>query len=210
MASLLDAETRTRALAGAVFVAVVMGAVWLSPWTNAALWVTVGVLGVLEFRKADPNGSHLAMYLIAVSAMSLAVWGWKGGVEGYDPIYVLAFLWMVWANDTGAYLVGKPLGRHKLWPRVSPGKSWEGFIGGLIAAALVAGAVFGWSMWGVGAAVGALATAGDLTQSAWKRRLGIKDSGTLIPGHGGILDRFDGFVYAAPMYWQFMRTFVGD
>lgn len=208
MASLLDAETRTRAVAGAVFVAVVMGAVWLSPWTNLALWVVLGVLGVLEYRKADPGSKPWGMYLIAVAAISLAVLGWSE--EAYEPLHVLAFLWMVWANDTGAYLVGKPLGRHKLWPRVSPGKSWEGFIGGLLAAALVAGAVFGWSMMAIGAAVGALATAGDLTQSAWKRRLGIKDSGTLIPGHGGILDRFDGFVYAAPMYWQFMRIFVLD
>lgn len=209
MASLFDAETRTRALAGAVFVAVVMGAVWLSPWTNYLLWMVVGVLGVLEYRKADPAGRPLGMFLIALAALSMAVWGWSPSLT-YEPLHVLAFLWMVWANDTGAYLVGKPLGRHKLWPRVSPGKSWEGFLGGLLAAALVAGAVFGWSMMALGAAVGALATAGDLTQSAWKRRLGIKDSGTLIPGHGGILDRFDGFVYAAPVYWLFMRTFVGD
>jgi CDP-diglyceride synthetase len=208
MASLLDAETRIRAISGAVFVVLVMGCIWLSPWTNVALWFLVGGLGVMEFRKADPQSGGLPIYFILVAALSLAIWSWPGGGGAYDPWHALAFVWMVWANDTGAYLVGKPLGRHKLWPRVSPGKSWEGLAGGLVASAVVAGLIFGWPWAGLGALIGALATAGDLTQSAWKRKLGLKDSGSLIPGHGGVLDRFDGFLFAAPMYWQIMRNFV--
>ena len=107
---------------------------------------------------------------------------------------------MIWANDTGAFVVGKPLGKHKLWPSVSPGKSWEGTVGGAVMAALVAALALGPEWAWLGGLMGALSTAGDLTQSAWKRRRNMKDSGNLLPGHGGIMDRFDGFLYAAPVY----------
>ena len=195
-------ETWTRALTGLVFVAVVMGAIWHSSWSSTALWDVVAILAWVEWLKAPKGPSskwpQAVLFLFPVPA--LAALHWMCALEPYDPWPILSFVWMIWANDTGAYLVGKPLGRHKLWPSVSPGKSWEGFVGGVVSAAVVAWATLGLEWWGLGALMGVLSTTGDLTQSAWKRRRGMKDSGTLLPGHGGILDRFDGFLFAAPVY----------
>lgn len=98
-------------------------------------------------------------------------------------------------------------------PRVSPGKSWEGLLGGMALASLVASVVLGENFWWVGGLIGATATAGDLVESAWKRKHGMKDSGAILPGHGGILDRFDGFLFAVPLFslldfwFQFDSTF---
>ena len=200
-------ETWTRALTGSVFVVVVMGAVATAWWSNAILWVLVALLAWVEwFRAPQVLGSTWPKALLAlfpIPALAALLWMSLGGphpLDPYDPWPILSFVWMIWANDTGAYIVGKPLGKHKLWPSVSPGKSWEGFVGGVAVAAGVAWATLGLEFWWLGALMGVLSTAGDLTQSAWKRRRGMKDSGTLLPGHGGILDRFDGFLYAAPVY----------
>ena len=118
----------------------------------------------------------------------------------HAPSQLLSLLILIWSNDSGAYFIGKPLGKHKLMPAVSPGKSWEGFVGGAFFAALAAGLLFGWQAIWMGPMMAVLATAGDLLESAWKRSNGIKDSGNLMPGHGGVLDRFDGFIIAAPVY----------
>lgn len=125
------------------------------------------------------------------------------------PLAVFVFLWI---NDTGAYLCGSMLGRHKLFPRISPGKSWEGSIGGGIL--VVAVAVLLWYLteqygvndlqlnaieWaGLGLTVVVFGTWGDLIESLFKRTLGIKDSGNILPGHGGMLDRFDSSLLAIP------------
>ena len=101
------------------------------------------------------------------------------------PLSVFVFLWM---NDTGAYLCGSLLGKHKLFPRISPGKSWEGSIGGGILVMAIAG------------------TWGDLIESLLKRTLGIKDSGTILPGHGGMLDRFDSSLLAIPAAVVYLYT----
>jgi CDP-diglyceride synthetase len=206
MARLNDRETRVRALSGAVFVVVVMAAIGWSPWSNAVLWILVAFLGMREGWRAQSKGGWKVALAVLPAAAAMVSWGWMD--EPYDAWPVWVFVWMIWANDTGAYVVGKPFGKHKLWPSVSPGKSWEGFVGGLVASAFVAGAVFGWEWSVMGALIGALSTAGDLTESAWKRRLGLKDSGQLMPGHGGALDRFDGFLFAAPAYWAFMCIFA--
>ena len=111
---------------------------------------------------------------------------------------------VIWANDIAAYFVGLAAGRHKIAPQISPGKSWEGATAGLVAGA-VAG-LLGAPVWGLhasgGAILGAMASvvsqSGDLLESAMKRRAGVKDSGTILPGHGGVLDRFDGVLVAVP------------
>ena len=195
-------EWVTRGLTGIAFVGVVMWAVIWSAWSNAMLWAVVATLVWSEWFKA-PEGPatrwpKALLWLFPVPALAALVW--LGEAEPYDPWPILSFLWMIWANDTGAFVVGKPLGRHKLWPAVSPGKSWEGTVGGVVASALVAGLSLGLEWAWMGGLMGALSTAGDLTQSAWKRRRNMKDSGSLLPGHGGIMDRFDGFLYAAPVY----------
>ena len=166
------------------------------------LWALVTTLAWSEWFKSPEGPStrwpKALLWLFPVPALAALVW--LGEAEPYDPWPILSFLWMIWANDTGAFVVGKPLGKHKLWPAVSPGKSWEGTVGGVVASALVAGLSLGLEWAWLGGLMGALSTAGDLTQSAWKRRRNMKDSGSLLPGHGGIMDRFDGFLFAAPVY----------
>ena len=123
------------------------------------------------------------------------------------PLSIFIFLWM---NDTGAYCTGSLIGRHKLFPRVSPAKSWEGSIGGAVlvmAASWIVGTyaidhgadVLTVPQWlGLGLVVVVFGTWGDLVDSLFKRTLGIKDSGTILPGHGGMLDRFDSSLMAMP------------
>ena len=125
------------------------------------------------------------------------------------PLSVFVFLWV---NDTGAYCCGSLFGKHKLFPRISPGKSWEGSIGGGIFVLAAAALVWyltdsydmnptGMGMWewmGLGLVVVVFGTWGDLVESLFKRTLGIKDSGNILPGHGGMLDRFDSSLLAIP------------
>lgn len=122
---------------------------------------------------------------------------------------VLAVMVLVWAADVGAYFAGKLLGRRKLAPRVSPGKSWEGFFGGMALSLLLLLALGLWLQWPLalllkallGAAlVVAFSVVGDLTESMFKRQSGIKDSSNLLPGHGGVFDRIDSLTAAIPLF----------
>lgn len=125
--------------------------------------------------------------------------------DGYTHKYLMAMLFLVWGNDTGAYLLGMAIGRHKMFPRVSPKKSWEGFAGGIIATAIVAFAV--WKIFSgtlqhwlaLGAVACVFGVLGDLIESMLKRAAGVKDSGNIMPGHGGLLDRFDALLLVAPV-----------
>ena len=153
------------------------------------------MVNVLAFRQA-PDGDIHYYYLL--------------------PLSVFIFLW---TNDTGAYCTGSLLGKHKLFPRISPAKSWEGSIGGalfvLIAAAVVgylesqSNALSGLTIvqWlGLGFVVTVFGTWGDLVESLFKRTLGIKDSGNILPGHGGMLDRFDSSLMAIPASVVYLYT----
>jgi phosphatidate cytidylyltransferase len=122
---------------------------------------------------------------------------------------------ITWFGDTGAYFAGRFLGKHKLFERVSPKKTWEGAIGGMVAA--VGGAVLvtqlGLPKVGVhhaiilGVVVDAIGIVGDLVESMLKRAFGVKDSGWIMPGHGGILDRVDALLFTAPAVWLYARAF---
>lgn len=134
------------------------------------------------------------------------------------PLSVFVFLWM---NDTGAYCVGSLIGKHKLFPRVSPGKSWEGSIGGAVVVLLVAWAIHYFLLdpdhtgqailplaeWlGLSLTIVVFGTWGDLVESLFKRTLGVKDSGNILPGHGGMLDRFDSSLLAIPAAVVYLYT----
>ncbi|MEZ5859456.1 MAG: phosphatidate cytidylyltransferase [Geminicoccaceae bacterium] len=147
-------------------------------------WAVLGILylgvpAVVWLALRDlPDGLHLVLWLVAV----------------------------VVCTDVFAYLVGRTVGGPKLAPRISPGKTRSGLAGGMLAAAVAGALLAGWVGWGwfqaglAGAVLALVAQTGDLFESAMKRRAGVKDSGHLIPGHGGVLDRFDGFLFAAPVF----------
>jgi phosphatidate cytidylyltransferase len=122
------------------------------------------------------------------------------------PALVMSVLAIVWAADVGAYFTGKQFGRIKLAPMVSPNKTWEGVIGGLVSASLVAAVAGIWLgfngiVWSaVGLATAVVSIVGDLTVSMFKRRVGRKDSSHLLPGHGGVLDRIDSLTSAVPVF----------
>jgi len=132
----------------------------------------------------------------------------------FSPGIVVGFFLILWANDTGAYLTGISLGRHRLMERISPKKSWEGFFGGTLIAILAAWLLSGWlgvvntTGWIVIALLISVAgTFGDLAESMLKRSAGVKDSGTIMPGHGGFLDRFDSAVLSFPLVFLFISLF---
>lgn len=143
----------------------------------------------------------------------------EGGAVVYDYLLPLSIFIFLWTNDTGAYISGSLLGKHKLFPRVSPGKSWEGSIGGgllVLAVAAIVGhiansnegghilSIPGWM--GLGLVVVFFGTWGDLVESLFKRTIGIKDSGKILPGHGGMLDRFDSSLMAIPSAVIYLYT----
>lgn len=128
----------------------------------------------------------------------------------WQPEYFLLYLFLVWGNDVFAYLVGILFGRHKMCVRLSPKKSWEGFFGG-IAGSLAMGALAAWyvdgsyAMWmGLAVVVSLTSVIGDLVESMFKRDAGVKDSGNIMPGHGGMLDRFDALILSAPFAAAYM------
>ncbi|NLL17578.1 MAG: phosphatidate cytidylyltransferase, partial [Clostridia bacterium] len=126
---------------------------------------------------------------------------------------ILVFL-LTWANDTGAFFIGSKFGKHRLSPKLSPKKSIEGFVGGLVFTVVTA-LVFGYLVYGsgylmwvlLGCLVAVIGTMGDLLESAFKRLAQAKDSGNLIPGHGGLLDRLDSLLLVAPTVYYFVQWF---
>ncbi len=132
---------------------------------------------------------------------------------------LLAMFVMIWLNDTGAFCVGSLIGKHKLFPRISPNKSWEGFVGGVIFA-IASGFMFKHfapqyfesislsGLCGLGFIVGIFATWGDLAESLIKRTLGVKDSGNILPGHGGILDRIDSLLLVVPASLLYLTAHI--
>jgi phosphatidate cytidylyltransferase len=132
----------------------------------------------------------------------------------FSPGIIIGFFLLIWANDTGAYLTGITVGRHKLLERISPKKTWEGFAGGVIIAAVVAWLLSDWlgvvgkTHWIIISLIISIAgTYGDLLESMLKRSTGVKDSGTIMPGHGGFLDRFDSAIISFPIVYLFISLF---
>ncbi len=134
--------------------------------------------------------------------------------DTYDPNIVLGCLFLLWASDSGAYFAGTKFGKTKLFERVSPKKSWEGSIGGMIAAMVVATIIskyytnysaFHWYV--IGVIIVVAGTYGDLVESLFKRSINIKDSADTVPGHGGFLDRFDGLLLSIPFIIPFVKLF---
>lgn len=199
------------------YTAVMLVAVVTSPWWLGAVWVLPALLGiaalgwvvalveVLRFPRPRPlPGVAAAGFIVLLPSWAALVY--LHSVPDTGPLLAMTVIGIVWAADVGAYFTGRAFGRHKLAPSVSPGKTWEGVFGGLVAAAAV-GAVAGFAIGlppavlpAVAAATGLVSVLGDLAVSLAKRNVGVKDSGRLLPGHGGMLDRIDSLTAAAPIF----------
>ena len=203
-----------------VTVLLLMGGLWFYSFEPGALqlillialaWWLVALLWVMLYPTAIP------VWVAALSGVLMLAPAWLSlsrllvTDNGLD--WVIFILLLVWATDVGAFFVGKLFGRIKLIPRVSPGKTWEGAIGGIVFAAVVAFAGAEYfqqdrlSFVSLCLAVSAISVVGDLTVSIFKRHGGLKDSGNVFPGHGGLLDRIDSICSAAPIFvlglvWQ--------
>lgn len=178
----------------------VAGLLW---WLAALVWVKI-YPAASGFWLRWPSARAVAGALVLLPA-----WASLDALHrGPGPGYVLLLLLLIWGADTGAYFAGRRWGRHKLAPRVSPGKSWEGVVGGLTLTALLAAA--GGRYLAPPMALGTFvvlclvtvgfSVLGDLTESMFKRVTNVKDSGALLPGHGGVLDRIDSLTAAAPVF----------
>ena len=165
------------------------------------------------YRKKENPLHNLAYFLLSqvYVVLPFSLLNYILFVNNYQPVLLLAVFVTIWVNDTGAYLFGVTFGKHRLLERISPKKSWEGFFGGAFAT-LISGYVFSliipdislinWLIFSEIVLV--FGTFGDLLESLIKRTVQVKDSGTIIPGHGGLLDRFDSMILAAPVIYIFL------
>jgi phosphatidate cytidylyltransferase len=202
---------------------------WLYAATAALAFLLAEIIGLQPALF-----SAAGLFWVAIAPL----WMWRGvhagqatwiGASGFavlvpaglamlalDPVEVLLVLILIWIADSAAYFVGRAWGRHKLAPAISPGKSWEGAAGGLVAAlayAIILGLLIRAVAWApylaAAAALFMISIVGDLFESAVKRQAGAKDSGTVLPGHGGVLDRIDSTTAALPLaalLWPIIRA----
>ena len=175
-------------------------------WAGALAWLLHP-----DFARGDRDGAR-ALKLFAGSLAVVPAWcalAWLHSEDPLGPRWTLFAVALVWAADSGAYFIGSKFGRRKLAPAISPGKSWEGVWGGLATSALLA--VLALPLLGLGwsslpalvlltVVTAAISVAGDLFESLMKRHSGVKDSGDLFPGHGGLMDRLDSLLAALPVF----------
>lgn len=183
-------------------------------WSLLAVAAGAVAAGIAGFAtRSGPKWPSLGVVYLTLPCIAL-VWLRADPALGRETI--LWLLAVVWATDIGAYFAGRGIGGPKLWPRVSPKKTWSGLLGGAAAAAAVSAAVaFAFGLGGivvlalVGAVLAVVSQVGDLTESGFKRHFGVKDSSHLIPGHGGVMDRVDGLLIAVPVYALFVLVAGG-
>jgi len=180
-------------------------------WVVALAWLIHLSVDVLTVRSYPFSRTAVTLASWAYVAVPFACIGVVSNLTGeWDARFMMGYFFILWANDTGAYLTGMAVGKTKLFPAVSPNKTWEGLVGGVSLALFVSWLVAGWldelpmAVWLLMAGcVGVFGTLGDLYESYLKRAAGVKDSGRIMPGHGGVLDRFDGLFFSLPAFLAF-------
>jgi phosphatidate cytidylyltransferase len=176
-------------------------------------------LAVIVLGSRRPLGESVSAVSISIAGLVVIVVPFSTvvrlhGIDIFGPQLLLFTLVLVWVGDSAAYFAGRGFGKWKLSPQISPNKTWEGAMANFLAALLV-GALFGYwtriqpahtlAMAAIGSVAGQI---GDLFKSAFKRSAGVKDSGTILPGHGGIYDRIDSLIFAAPAVWYYFEWIV--
>ena len=201
----------TRVISGAVLIALTVALVWLAPpLVFESFAVVVGVLAAWELVRLVPVALALVVALVYI-ALPLAALVQIRLIAGPEAVFLVMLTIMI--SDTAQYYVGRAFGRRRLAPTISPKKTIEGAIGGFVFGTVALVVIGAW--WAphrgiatrlvLGLAIVALGIAGDLFESFLKRRAGVKDSSALIPGHGGILDRIDALLFAAPFYYVVLK-----
>lgn len=193
-----------RTLTALVYAAVVVAALAAPPIVFWILLVIVGALGLVELRglrTGQPSIYLAIVFFTGLAALgvfrAVGPWGARHGTPVDLPVWLLVALLPTWSADVAAYFVGSAIGRRRIAPSISPGKTWEGTIAGWIAcgiAVIAVASAFGMArvpMIAIAVGLGPIGLAGDLLESYVKRRAGVKDSGKILPGHGGVLDRLD-------------------
>ena len=206
-----------RVLSALVLAPLALAAIWFGfPWIDllAALAAPLMAMEWIRLTRGRPVSRGLGLVYVLSAAVAL-LWLRHQPVLGRETV-----IWLmacVWATDIGGFFVGRAVGGAKLAPSISPGKTWSGLIGGMCwsaVASALCGLIFGhgdiWMLAFIGAALAVIAQAGDLLESHAKRRAGVKDSGKLIPGHGGLLDRVDGLIAALVAVPLARLAFGGD
>jgi phosphatidate cytidylyltransferase len=210
--------TRHKLVAGLLAVSSALP-LYLHSFSAYALWVLLSPMAYLAFRMAEPGeGAEGVNEEIAKAVVGLVctqvfiVLGlfYFFRLKELNPYYPAIIVLTVWATDTAAYFIGKTFGKKRLAPRISPRKTWAGLLAAMasgVALIFVFGSVLQIDMWEcvlVGALIGLLGQLGDILESVFKRVYGVKDSSSLIPGHGGMLDRIDSFLFTAPFAYHYL------
>jgi phosphatidate cytidylyltransferase len=219
---------KTRALTAIIFAVVMLGGLFFNPYAFMALFTIIAVGCIKEFAKIikmidyDKRiiGLPLGFIYILIPIFSIVLLGIKSEGDNIqlDSLFPAAIFFSIWINDTMAYIVGSFIGKTP-FSKISPKKTWEGTIGGAILCVLVITLLFSktslfpntltlqnWII--ISSLCAVFGTLGDLFESKLKRMAGVKDSGKIMPGHGGFLDRFDSFLFAAPAVWVYIKYFM--
>lgn len=181
------------------------------------LYILPFVIFIRElYTKAEKPFTNIAYTLLSLIYLTLPLFLFYLLSFSHSPVYnyknILGFFFLLWSSDTGAYFAGRFLGKHKLFERISPKKTWEGFFGGLILASAVAFLLSNYftnlslTNWLIMALIIVVTgSLGDLVESMFKRSINVKDSGSILPGHGGFLDRFDGLYISVPFVFFYLE-----
>lgn len=196
-------ELTVRSIAGVAMIAITLATAWIGGMVFAIFVAALATAVYWEWSRIVTGwniGWKIAGFFYCLVPALALLWIRDRYEHGFD-LLVWVFI-VTWATDIGGYAFGKTWGRNKLAPTISPNKTWEGLIGGMIAAGILGGL---WALWRgldpmlywLGAPMAVAAQMGDLFESSMKRRAGVKDSGNLLPGHGGVFDRVDGLLVVA-------------